>query len=609
MADFSPNATQLTAAQGAGTAPIAPVQEQVIQTDFSAVRGLVDMFSENMKAKRKEEAEQLKNNVLTAYANEQKKINQGIASGEMDPRRAATKSKEVYGTFLAGYSQYTKELNELRNAFASGTELGDVEDTAKAEAKIQADRITLAQAHGAVIRPWQSPQEREPEIEKGIRTKALLDRFENQTKMNAEKRAQGVYDNTQADRTGKQQAFQLMQDVTEVHMGATSGFIKNLSGKVREGKMTVDDARLEVSNYFTGINQTILAASKGFPEDSAHFKNLFANAQEVALKAIDPKSSAEDVTNQVNLLIGKTQLLAIENREVRAMAANSKLFPQNPVAALELASLQKDVLVRMAADDKDTVGATGSKSEVRVPSIVGDPAAEKDVIGFLTKNIKLLDTPTFKDKEGAEREIANIVNKTLRQTAKEFTNASGGSDDAKKFIALSKFYASPEFGKFASSGKLSKEAQAGAETVWMATYVPVVRDSIQSELSKPLVGTSARASVDAPKEALKIADIVSVSFSGASIKFAAKADSRMSSAELNSQRLSVESLKTSQDALTQLIKTGAHLEGHMKYDEYWEKNKYTLLPQIYPAPAGVIVNGYRSKGLAGNGPENWEKVK
>lgn len=609
MADFSPNATQLTPAQGAGTAPIAPVQEQVIQTDFSAVRGLVDLFSENMKTKRKDEAEQLKQSVLSAYAKEQQIINEGVASGELNPRTAAVKSKAAFGTYLANYSQHTKELNEIRSAMEGGTELGDVVDASKEALKVKEARRSAAISKGAVIRPWMNPEEEETELVKTERQDAVIRDFERKRDVNAERRAQGIYNNTVEDREGKQQAFQLMQDVSEVHLTATSGFIKNLSNNVRNGKLTPEDARIEINTYFAGINQTILAASKGFPEDAAHFKGLFTNAQEIASRAIDPKASAEDVTNQLNLLLGQTQLLAIKDPNVRAMAASSKLFPANPVASLELLSIQKEVLIRMAADNEDTVGGTGVKSSVRVPSIVGDPAAEKDVIGFLTKNIKLLDTQTFKDKPGAEKEISNIINNTLRQTAKEYTGAAGGSNDAKKFIALAKFYASPEFGKFASSGKLNKAAQAGAEAAWTSTYVTAVVDSVQSELSKPVTGVSSRATVDMPKGTIQIGDVVNVSFAGASVKFSAKGDNKMSAIEKEDQRRSVETLKASQDALTQLVKTGAHLEGHMKYDEYWEKNKYTFLPQIYPAPAGVIVNGYRSKGLAGNGPENWEKVK
>ena len=609
MADFSPNATQLTAAQGAGTAPIAPVQEQVIPTDLSAVKGLVDMFSDNMKAKRKVDAEKLKQGVIGAYAKEQQAINEGVASGELNPRTAAIKSKATLGTYLANYSQYTKELHELRSAFEGGTELGDVVDASKEALKVKEARRSAAISKGAVIRPWMSPEEEESELVKTERQASIIRDFERKRDLNAESRAQGVYDRSTADWEGKKQAFQLMQDTAEVHLTSTSGFIKNLSNNVRNGKITQEEAKLEINTYFTGINQTLLAASKGYPEDAAHFKNLFSSALEIANKAIDPKTSADEVNNEYSRLIGLTKLTAIRDPKVRANVAGLELFKNNPVSGLEILNISKGTLARMAANDEDTVGATAGKiPSDRPPTIVGDPSAEKDAIGFLTKNIKLLGTPTFKDKDGAEREIANIVNKTLRQTAKEFSSSSGGSNDAKKFIALSKFYASPEFGKFASSGKLSREAQVGAENAWMTTYVPAVRDSIQEELSKPLVGTSARASVDMPKEALRIADIVNVSFSGASVKFSAKADSKLSSVELNSQRTSVEALKSSQDALTQLIKTGAHLEGHMKYDEYWEKNKYTFLPQIYPAPAGVIVNGYRSKGLA-NGPENWEKVK
>lgn len=607
MADFSIETTQLAAPQGAGTAPIAPVQQQAMGIDLSGIKGLADIFSENMKEKRKAEAENLKQSVVGAYAKEQQLINDGVASGEINPRTASVKSKSLLGTYLANYSQYTKELNDLRAAFEGGTELGDIASAAKEEARIQAARVSTAMENGAIIRPWQTPEEREPEIQKALRSKTARDNFKVQADINDERRAQGAYDNDTADREGKKQAWQLMSDVTSIHMDASASFIRNLSARVKGG-MPQEEARLELNNYFAGVNQTILAASKGFPEDSSYFKSLFENARVVAEKAIDPKAKAEDVKGSVDLMIAQAQALALQDREARAYAASSQLFPNNPVATLALSSIQKSIIAKMTANDEDTVGGTGAPAKVRVAPFVGDPAAEKDIVKYLSNNIKLLDTNTFPDKEKASTEIANIINKTLRQTAKEFAGATG-SDAAKRFITLSKFYASPEFGKFAASGKLNNAAQQAVVTAWSSAYVPVVRGSVQVELSKPLVGTSSRPTADNPNETLTIASVVDVSFSGASVQFTPKSNDKLSPFEREDRRRSLEVLKSSQEALTQLVRTGAHLEGHMKYAEYWEKNKYIFVPQIYPAPPGVIVNGYRSKGLAGNGPDNWEKVK
>jgi hypothetical protein len=70
-------------------------------------------------------------------------------------------------------------------------------------------------------------------------------------------------------------------------------------------------------------------------------------------------------------------------------------------------------------------------------------------------------------------------------------------------------------------------------------------------------------------------------------------------------------METNTKVVNQLVKAGAHMEGHTNYDKYWEANKHQILPNMFPDPArlkvGQVVDGYKYIGGNVKSKSNWIK--
>ena len=138
MADFSPNATQLSGPQGAGAGVIAPVQEQVVANPFmGALQGITGLLEAGIKNNAKQEAMKLENSVIGGYIQRQNAINDGVISGELNPSRAAAESRVNFDKHLAGNPQYAKSLIEAKNALSGGGTLGEIEDAPIGSSKLR----------------------------------------------------------------------------------------------------------------------------------------------------------------------------------------------------------------------------------------------------------------------------------------------------------------------------------------------------------------------------------------------------------------------------------------------------------------------------------------
>lgn len=595
MAEFGPQATELTPAQGAGATPIAPVKTQFVETGLMPLaEQLGSLFVESSKANRKLEAEQLKNSVVQGYLTEQQKLNSAVQSGQMSPQVAATRSRALFGSYAAGNAAYIEDLNKARVALSGGSELGNIEAQEKTAAQIQQNRISQAQGRGVTVYNWMDAETLEKTLhasESAVRMEHEIDRT---IKYNTERRTQNAEDRAIADREAKWNSIRMLTELAGSNIDRMSSLIKNVSDKVSTG-MPYEEAQLVLATEFAQIEGALQASAGQNPELASSYRTLFNDLKTLGQKAIDPKTKSETSAAQYAEIINRTKLIGITtDPKMKAVVATNDMLGGNAVTALNATVPITNFIAKMSNTDID-----GNEF---VPQVVGNPEVEKDVLKFLESSIKKVNDKTYANTPKAEQEAVNSVNHVLKQTGDAMRI---GKLDAAKMGDLATFFASPEYGKFASTGKLNPQAAQTAKMAWQSTYVPAVKQSI-GERIKTIEETSPGGGRVAAR---KIDALVDVKFSGSGITFILKNTGPMEPHEQNHQKKAVEDLNAVKAGLNRLIHIGAHMEGSTDYAKYWEENKYVYLPQIYPARAGVVVNGYKSKGGVGSDPSNWEKVQ
>jgi hypothetical protein len=600
MAEFGVKATELPPPQGAGASPVAPVREQYTDTNIiPALADIGNIFVKGMQANQKADAEAAKNTVVSNYTREQEVLNNASARGDIRPEVAAARSRALFGKYAAGYGMYIEDLHKANSAMRGGSELGQIEDSVKVAEGIQKARITNAQSRGASIYSWMDPATLEKTLtstESSMRAEQAMDR---QIKANAEYRSASAEERTIIDRERKEGSLKLLTSLAGDNVDRMSSFISNVSKQVSTGKMAHEEAGLIINKEFAQLEGALQSAAGLNGDMAGAYRSLFSDMKTLAAKAIDPKTANEVTTEAYKALITKQKLMAVtDDPKLLAVVVANELMGGNQ----GIIALNATVPIANYIAKSSSVDATAG--EGHVPQIVGDPKVEGPVLNFLSSSLKKLNSKGFKDNEKAEGEAVKSVNNILKQTGDQLKLGNIKPENMKE---LTKFFADPEYGKFVASGKINKEAAETAKQAWQVGFVPAVQQSINTRMAtmqQYFLGGGGVSKKD-------ISSLIGVRFDGSGITFDAKAANAMEPYEVKRQATSVQELNSVKGGINQMIRIGAHMEGHTDYAKYWEENRHLYLPQIF-VREGVVVEQYGVRSIKSGSisdPSIWEPIK
>ena len=610
--EFGIQSTQLPDAgvnQGSvGQDVVAPVSERYVASNaLENIGNMATIFAKGLGIHNKEEADKQKNAIVGSYIREQQLINDGVASGEISPDRAATRGRALFGKYGAGYPAFMNDLHEANTALRGGSEMGATEDAVKSAADERKARMAAARADGITLEPWMSSETQDVLLrnhEADVRSRKS---FDDLVKRSAEGRAQNsegraVFSAEQAakDREIKEAGTRTIVELASSNLDSSYAFIKDIQSNVSQGAITREAAQMKITQYFSTIEGTIQAAASVNPELAAPYRTLFGDLKKLGMDNADPTKSAESSKAAYEEIINRGKLLAVtSDPAMKAVVVANSLLGGNAITALGSMKPITDWIAKAS-----TVDATVDPSAY-VPQIVGVPDAEKATTDFLVPALKKLNANGYADNEKAGREAVSVVNNVLKQVG-DLGNNPNVKQDPVKLINLAKMFASDDYGRFASSGKLSTEAAQAAKQVWQTQYDPVVSQSIQKRMDTWAAQASAEGG---GVSGYKLSDAIDIKFTGAGVQFNSKVgDKSLEPFQQLQQKAGIKDLQAAQGALNQLIHIGAHLEGTTNYQKYWEENRHTYIPQLYARP-GVVVNGYKSKGGLINDSSNWTKVE
>lgn len=603
MAEFGVTATQLSAPQGAGATPIAPVQEQVSNTSMIGVIASVgDTFAQGIRQGMKAYAEQTRDNILGQFNKEMYSINEAIRTG-MSASEAAARSQAVYGKYASAYPQFHDEITKSAAGFKGYTEVGTAVRKVETEADIRKSAMLSAQNDGYMFFPGMSTQAEDAQIQShqlALRSAKDLDSF---YKAQAEKRAQGTYDKGVAAEESKQTSLRLINDLASSNLNSSREFSVSVGQQVRNGEMSIDEARALITKRFASINLAIQSTAGINPELAAPYRSIFGEVQKLSEQLIDPKAPVEVLTAQIDSLLSRQKIMALQDPAVAKAISASQLFGNNAQVLLSNNKTVATAIERMLSTPAD-------KTDISNP-VVGNKGVEEPTFDFLRRSMSDVSSNKYNDNVKAKDEVNNVIRHTLKQTA----DMIGRGVDAKTLEEAVSFFASPEYGQWASTNTTKPEEQRAAYYAIQVIYQPTVVQGVEKRINEAFVTNTglvpARAATGetiTPKTAKLNKDNFSVQFNGSGIVFGMK-NTPTDPLEARFAAQTLQSLKATQQALTQLVRAGAHMEGTTNYGKVWEENKHIFLPSFFSRYEGLeigqTVNGMKYKGGDPKNPNSW----
>lgn len=608
MADFGVNATQLSAPQGAGANVVAPVEERAVSTSMiGALASVGDVITTGIKSAMKANAEQTKEAVVGKYVNEQGDLNKALASGSISPQEASSRSRALFTKYSGNYSGYIEDFGKAAAALKGYSELGTAEKAVETAADLRKSSITAAQSAGYQFFPGMSTVAEDAQLRAYSIGQRSRTEFEDQAKRNAERRAQGTYDRGIADQENRQTGIRVINDIAGSQLAAVREFGVSLGEQVRNNKITPEDAQARLMDRFTTINMALQSAAGVNPELAAPYRSIFGEVQKLSEQFIDPKANLANLTAQVDTLVNRQKLAALQDPTAAKTVAISQLFGNNAEILLRSAPAVGNAITKMFANDPD--------SGAYVPPIVGNPEVEKDAFKFLKSSMTSLTNGQYADNVKAKDEMERSVRHVLKQTA----DTIGRGASAKTLQEAASFFASPEYGKWSSENKIDPQEQLAAYRAFQLSYEPTVIKGVEKRLNEAFVRNTglvpARAATGGelkPTMDTLSKDNFSVSFNGSGIMFNMK-QQPTDPLEARYANEAIKAMKTSQDAVNQLVRIGAHMEGTTNYAKFWEENKHVYLPSFFSKYQGLeigqVVDGMRYNGGDAKADTSWTKVK
>lgn len=607
MAEFGSQATQLSAPQGAGSAPLAPVQQQAVNTSvmpmLAAAAPAIGQGIANFIQKQAKDQETA---VVSAYTQEQATINAAIADGTLQPAEAAGRSKALFSKYAANFTGSMDALAKARTALSGGSELGVAEDALKTDQELRKSAKLAAQGDGVEFYNGMSKQAEDALLRAHASSVRMQKQFEQQVRINAESRAQGSWDKEMRDAQLKDQSLILINDLAGSNLEASRAVVVDLKQQVASGKKTYDQARMDLTMHFTRINAGLTAAAGKNPDLGSSYVKMFGDLQKAGEALLDPKADAANLQGQIDSIVKGQSLAALQRDPVlqRSVSA-AELFKGSPMA------LQTALGTNAGVTTAVTQMISGSNI---VNPVIGNTQIEKGVFDTLKGGMN--DAVRNPGNTQYERELNQGINATLKQVGEQV-----GKGDAKALQESAKFFASPEYGNWIRSNKVDPQTQANASKVFKLVYEQAIVKGIEQQMTAAFAQQPALPAAGVMRQSMGGESVaveavkpenLSVSFTGSGIVFDMKNVPNDPVAQRNA-RAAIDSLNKAQKAVNEVIRLGAHLEGSTDYAKQWEDNKHVYFPKLFSPyknlEIGQVVDGLRYKGGDAKKETSWEQVK
>lgn len=381
-AEFGPEATQLSAPQGAGATPLEGIKTPASGTDTSVVStffgGLGNMF-EGM-SKNKEEQEKRK--VVSEFVKENSKNDQAFAQTK---NRTAwmTRKKMIEDQFLTSNPELTEEFTKIVSLRKGGV-AEETENEFQAEQK----RRDALLSEASKFAPTNVSPESQDLLIETVRTTNLMKEKTAEYQESAKFRASMAASDREAyDYQRRKESSQLVVQLAGSHEASLNGVLFDLAKRVQAGGDPLL-AQKEAQDYYNRIQFALSAAAAENPQIAAPFKANIENIWNTYKDSLKPGADLVYLENEKK---------KIQTRAYVSMFGKDPKFAQLAVASQTFAN-QPGVLIALDSKISSFLVANGLLGNGRTSPdiesaagerIVGVPSLEKPAYEAIKAIVKL----------------------------------------------------------------------------------------------------------------------------------------------------------------------------------------------------------------------------
>ncbi len=591
-ANFGPEATQLSAPQGAGANPVQGVQEPASGIDLSPIstllQGADSMFTDMLKKKKDQGENQIINEFVTELTkNDQMRLQTG------DRAKGMAQQQIIYNKYAGTHGDLVDKFQKVVN-FRKGGLVEEQETEAQAEQK----RRNAVLDKVATWADTNVSTETQNFLIDAQRTSDRLAQQQEEIRQNEKHRASMDAAEREAyDYRAKQEGTRLVVDIAAKHEQAFSSYMFDLARQVKDGRIDEIEANRMAGQYFNNIQMTLNSASAANPQLAAPFKANFESMYNNGREFFKPGAQLKDLEDQVKKIRLQGQLkFMTSDPDIPELAAASEIFKNHPDILLKL---DPKIVKVMGAMGVQETGATspviGSATKEQ---IVGIPKYEKPAFDALKAAIKQSVDGTGGDRKKLNAEVYGQMKGLLGQYSDQYLLGNLTPESRKN---MNEFLVDKTVAKFMRDNPVPVSVALTLNMAvqdnfkqYKSTVTNALSDTLQGSYKKepsprdlmatPSVLGGGVENFDVPdlqrNANVDPLDAIDISWQGDRMVFTPK----KIPADPAQQALLVSRLNQLSNVLSNGVIIGAHIEGSTDYGAYFNKSKHIMFEGKFPVP-------------------------
>lgn len=381
-AEFGPEATQLSAPQGAGATPLEGIKTPASGVDLSPVSTLLGGFDNMFEGMLKNKAEKEKGNVLSEFVKENEKNDQAFVQTK-NRTTWMTHKQRIKDVFLASHPELTEQFTKIVNLRKGGV-AEEIEDGFQAEQK----RRDALLSEASKFAPTNVSTETQDMLIATVRTTNLMKERTAEYQESAKFRASMAASDREAyDHQSRKESSQLVVQLAGSHEASLNGVLFDLAKRVQAGGDPLL-AQKEAQDYYNKIQFGLSAAAADHPQVAAPFKANIENIWNTYKDSLKPGADLTFLENEKKKIQARAYVSVFgKDLEFAQLAQLSQTFSNQPDILVKLdGKISKFLVANGHIENGRTSPEIQSAAGER---IVGVPSLEKPTYEAIKATVKL----------------------------------------------------------------------------------------------------------------------------------------------------------------------------------------------------------------------------
>lgn len=609
---FGVDATTLSEPRGAGTGPLAPVQEQVADPGYTGMLNVVGGVAESaasfFKTKSKDDPAWMpvRNEFQERLARLSEAANQ--ATDNVSRSQYITQARSLYNQYQANYAHFggdfSKSISDAYTYNKTGSGIDELEDVRKREVEFEQKMVQDAAKTGAVAQFGDlTPEQRSTTLN----TVKLLNRQkeleeqliateERTIKQNAEGRAQVTHAFQQSQNTMTLQAQQNLSAVLSSGVDMLMSNTDAAMAAINNGQMDFAGAWSTVERSLMVQRQNGSIALQGDAQALSTYNNFMDNYLKVSKEYLDPATRTKTVEDEYKRLINMEKL-----RLARKPGGSTAIVLGELMGPDVFSKVNTSRFLDSIANDVDSAYSTAT-----VPSVLsGNGAAQAATFSSVQDQVMR-----------AVKNEAPVGNQIVDQ-AGTFANAtlntlgSLNPNDPKSMAYVNDFMSSQAFGELVKQGKIDPVMAAKAREPFLANYAKGLGKQMDAFLYSSIgEATYTNGARDATRTPTNVQLMRFEPSPDGTFKVVERRDPGFTfvMSPYHAASLVAKAEKQATE-IGKAVRSYAHIQGHTNYEKAWTEIRHELVPNQYPTPDRVkeaMADGWDGVGFFNNS-SSWKR--